>query len=609
MIGRKLSNYHINERIGEGGMGTVYKATDVYLKRTVAVKMLHPFLVSNTDSLKRFQNEAHLSARISHPNVATLFDFKASEQSHFIVMEYVNGQALDDILKRQGRLPEATAVKIMIQVLEGLGAAHELGILHRDLKPGNIMITQRGFVKLMDFGIARLENTERMTRQNSVIGTLEYLSPELVKGGTPTKAADLYAVGVMLHEMLSGQSLYAGDSEASLMYQIAHKPAQLQLKGVNKQLVQVVKKLTHKQAHKRYASTTAVIEALEKIYPAGRINTANLQQKQALAPETAQTASLLPFKVEWPDFKLPTSINLPFDMDFRILAAALLVCLLILVGGRLAVGGDAQSAENQGLTDEQELLSREDMGTTLTTENLAEGGLPITPSKDNGIQFIERFEEEEPASPEKKTEKRTENKKTTKSSPPQKTKQPTKKAPTQAETKTTIFSTIEEPAEKKSNEVIEKPLQAGSSLVAKESEPAAQLESVKERSTRPSQQVKVRIPDMFLSASFANTVSTNQNRQGDIIYLKTSQAIYQGEHLIIPRGAPLQAEIKKLRPAEGKKKAFMAIELQAVKAINGDWLTVTYPEYSNISKTLVAFQKGSQLSKIKVKSTNLTLNY
>lgn len=609
MIGRKLSNYHINERIGEGGMGTVYKATDVHLKRTVAVKMLHPFLVSNTDSLKRFQNEAHLSARISHPNVATLFDFKASEESHFIVMEYVNGQALDDVLKRQGRLPEATAVKIMIQVLEGLGAAHELGILHRDLKPGNIMITQRGFVKLMDFGIARLENTERMTRQNSVIGTLEYLSPELVKGGTPTKAADLYAVGVMLHEMLSGQSLFAGDSEASLMYQIAHKPAQLQLKGVNKQLVQVVKKLTQKQAHKRYASTTAVIEALEKIYPAGRINTANLQQKQVMSTETAQTAGVFPIKIEWPDFKLPSSINLPFDMDFRILAAALLVCLLILVGGRIAVGGDAQSQENKDLTDEQELLPSTDLGTTLPTEKLAEGGLPITPTKENGIRFIERFEEEEPASAEKKTEKRTEKKETTKSSPPQKTKQPTKKAPVQAETKTTIYSTIEEPAEKKSNEVIEKPLQAGSSLLAKETDPAAQLESVQERSARPSQQVKVRIPDMFLSASFANTVSTNQNRQGDIIYLKTSQAIYQGEHLIIPRGAPVQAEIKKLRPAEGKKKAFMAIELQAVKAINGDWLTVAYPEYSNISKTLVAFQKGSQLSKIKVKSTNLTLNY
>lgn len=610
MIGRKLSNYHINERIGEGGMGTVYKATDVHLKRTVAVKMLHPFLVSNTDSLKRFQNEAHLSARISHPNVATLFDFKASDQSHFIVMEYVNGQALDDVLKRQGRLPEATAVKIMIQVLEGLGAAHELSILHRDLKPGNIMITQRGFVKLMDFGIARLENTERMTRQNSVIGTLEYLSPELVKGGTPTKAADLYAVGVMLHEMLSGQSLYAGDSEASLMYQIAHKPAQLQLKGVNKQLVQVVKKLTQKQAHKRYASTTAVIEALEKIYPGGRINIANLEQKQARPHEAAQRAKALPFKMEWPDLKLPASINLPFDMDFRILAAAVLVCLLILVGGRIAVGGDAQNPENTDLTDNQELLPSTDGEIVTPAEDLAQGGLPVASTKGNGIQFIERFEEEAPSTTEKKKEKRTERKETTTSSPPQKTKRPTKKAPAQAETKTTIYSTIEEPAEKKSDEVIEKPLQSGSSLAAKEDDPASSVEeSLTERPTRPTKQVTVRIPDMFLSASFANTVSTNRNRQGDIVYLTTSQAIYQGEHLIIPRGAPVQAEIKKLRPAEGKKKAFMAIELLAVKAINGDWLTVAYPEYSNISKTLVAFQKGSQLSKIKVKSTNLTLNY
>lgn len=608
MIGRKLSNYHINERIGEGGMGTVYKATDVNLKRTVAVKMLHPFLVSNGDSLKRFQNEAHLSARISHPNVATLLDFKASDQSHFIVMEYVNGRALDDVLKIQNRLPEKEAVKIIIQVLEGLGAAHELGILHRDLKPGNIMITQRGFVKLMDFGIARLENTERMTRQNSVIGTLEYLSPELVKGGNPSKAADLYAVGVMLHEMLSGQSLYAGDSEASLMYQIAHKAPQLQLKGVNKQLVQVIKKLTQKQAHKRYTSTTAVIEALEKIYSAGRINTALLDQKKLIAPQGEQKATALPFKINWPAFKLPTAINLPFDIDFRILAGALVACLLILMIGRMAGADETQASHDDTLSEQEELPSATDMEGTNSSESLAQGGLPIAPNSENKIQFIERFEEKEiPVStPEK--EKATSRKTKKKASPPQTTKDRTKKAPAQAEARTTTYPTAEEPAENKAAESIEAPIQSGSSLASEEAK-SSQIEEIVETPARPTKQVTVRIPDMFVSASFANTVSTTQNRQGQIIYLKTSQPIYQGEHLIIPRGAPLQAEIKKLRPAQGKKKAFMAIELKAVQAINGDWLTVTYPEYSNISKTLVAFQKGSQLSKIKIKSTNITLNY
>lgn len=608
MIGRKLSNYHINERIGEGGMGTVYKATDVNLKRTVAVKMLHPFLVSNGDSLKRFQNEAHLSARISHPNVATLLDFKASEQSHFIVMEYVNGQALDDILKQHNRLPEREAVKIVIQVLEGLGAAHELGILHRDLKPGNIMITQRGFVKLMDFGIARLENTERMTRQNSVIGTLEYLSPELVKGGTPSKAADLYAVGVMLHEMLSGQSLYAGDSEASLMYQIAHKSPQLQLKGVTKQLVQVIKKLTQKQVHKRYASTTAVIEALEEIYAAGRINTALLDQQPLITPQEEKKAVALPFKMEWPALKLPSTINLPFDIDFRILAGALLTCLLILIVGSMAGGDEAQASQDGSLSEQEALLPAATNEGELSSESLAQGGLPIAPTSDNKIQFIERFEEKEATDSEPEKEKKTNKKKSKKATPPQRTKDLTKKAPAQAEAQTTTYPKVEEPAEKPIEEPIEAPIQPGSSLASEEANPT-QIEGIVETPARPVKQVTVRIPDMFVSASFANTVSTRQNRQGEIIYLKTSQAIYQGDHLIIPRGAPLQAEIKKLRPAQGKKKAFMAIELKAVQAINGDWLTVSYPEYSNISKTLVAFQKGSQLSKIKIKSTNLTLNY
>ncbi len=608
MIGRKLSNYHINERIGEGGMGTVYKATDVNLKRTVAVKMLHPFLVSNGDSLKRFQNEAHLSARISHPNVATLLDFKASDQSHFIVMEYVNGRALDDILKIQNRLPEKEAVRIIIQVLEGLGAAHELGILHRDLKPGNIMITQRGFVKLMDFGIARLENTERMTRQNSVIGTLEYLSPELVKGGNPSKAADLYAVGVMLHEMLSGQSLYAGDSEASLMYQIAHKAPQLQLQGVNRQLAQVVKKLTQKQTHKRYTSTTAVIEALEKIYSAGRINTALLDQKPLLAPQEEQKTIALPFKLEWPAFKLPSAINMPFDIDFRILAGALVTCLLILIVGRMAGGDEAQGAQDGSLSEQEDLLSATAAEGEISSESLAQGGLPIAPNSDNRIQFIERFEDKEASTTEPKKERKTNRKEPKKASPPQTTKDRANKAPAQAEAKTTTYPKAEEPAENKAAESIEAPIQPGSSFAKEEAEPT-KIERMVETPASPTKQVTVRIPDMFVSASFASTVSTTQNSQGEIIYLKTSQAIYQGEHLIIPRGAPLQAEIKKLRPAQGKKKAFMAIELKAVQAINGEWLTVSYPEYSNISKTLVAFQKGSQLSKIKIKSTNITLNY
>ena len=374
MIGRKLSNFHINERIGEGGMGTVYKATDLHLNRTVAIKMLHPMLVSNPDSFKRFRNEAHLSARISHPNVATLFNFQAVDDTHFIIMEYVKGQALDDLLALQGRLPEAEAAKIILQVLEGLGAAHELGIMHRDLKPGNIMITHRGFVKLMDFGIARLENTERMTRQNSVIGTLEYLSPELIKGGAPSKASDLYAVGVMFYEMLSGQSLHSGDSEAAVMYQIAHEKAKVQLPGVNKRLVQIIKKLVQKDPNKRYQSTQTVIQDLEKLYPAGKVNTRMITEKVDHEKSNSNARMALPVQFNLPKLSQLKSSQLPFDLDLRILAGALLVCLLIVGIGR---SGGTASPKANALADgtEEPALSLEteddDVSANITPVNSA----------------------------------------------------------------------------------------------------------------------------------------------------------------------------------------------------------------------------------------------
>lgn len=613
MIGRKLSNFHINERIGEGGMGTVYKATDLHLNRTVAIKMLHPFLVSNPDSFKRFRNEAHLSARISHPNVATLFNFQAVDGTHFIIMEFVNGQALDDMLKLQGRLPEAEAAKIILQVLEGLGAAHELGIMHRDLKPGNIMITHRGFVKLMDFGIARLENTERMTRQNSVIGTLEYLSPELVKGGAPSKASDLYAVGVMFYEMLSGQSLFSGESEAAMMYQIAHEKVKVQVPGANKRLVQIIKKLVHKDPNKRYQSTQEVIHDLEQIYQGGKVNTRLIEEKFDHQTSNSKSRAALPVQFSLPKIPQLQSIQLPFDLDLRILAGALLLCLLIVVVGR-SVGSDNDKEGMMVDKSDQPTLELEDgkeeVLADITPINSSQLGQPAKRS----IEFLERFDEE-PAVAEKESEKRAEKKASTK------TKKNTDNRDNQRDTKAKKRSETKEQKKKESpkeqevqsERVIETPPTKPTTIVEaepikKEFEPR-QIESPDNRTRRSVEEpVKIRIPDMFLSATFTETVSSEKNYEGQSVYLSTSTDVYQGDHLIIPRGAKVRATVKKVRRAQGKKRAFLAINLQSVQAINGQWLTISYPEYSNLSKDLVEFKRGSQLNRIKLKSTNITLN-
>ena len=614
MIGRKLSNFHINERIGEGGMGTVYKATDLHLNRTVAIKMLHPFLVSNPDSFKRFRNEAHLSARISHPNVATLFNFQAADDTHFIIMEFVNGQALDDMLKLQGRLPETEAAKIILQVLEGLGAAHELGIMHRDLKPGNIMITHRGFVKLMDFGIARLENTERMTRQNSVIGTLEYLSPELVKGGAPSKASDLYAVGVMFYEMLSGQSLFSGETEAALMYQIAHEKAKVQIPGANKRLLQIIKKLIHKDPNKRYQSTQEVIHDLEQHYRTGKVDTRLIVEKIEHQKPSSNSRMALPVQFSLPKFPQLKAIQLPFDLDLRILAGALLLCLLIVVIGRRG-GGDKEQGgivvdKNAPSTLELE-GEKEEVLADLTPVNSSQLGQP----EGRTIEFLERFEEE-PTIAEGESEKQAEKKSSTKAKKTTNKKSNSnnstskKRAGAQEQKK----KEVPQKKESKPEQIVEKPSTKSTTTLAEEAPVQKemvprQIESPDNRARRSAgEAVKIRIPDMFLSATFAETVSSEKNYEGQSVYLSTSTDIYQGDHLIIPRGAKVKATVKKVRRAQGKKRAFLAINLQSVQAINGQWLTISYPEYSNLSKDLVEFKRGSQLNRIKLKSTNITLN-
>lgn len=615
MIGRKLSNFHINERIGEGGMGTVYKATDLSLNRTVAIKMLHPFLVNNPDSFKRFRNEAHLSARISHPNVATLFDFQEAEGSHFIVMEYVQGKALDDVLKLQDKLPEEEAVKVTLMVLEGLGAAHELGIMHRDLKPGNIMVTHRGFVKLMDFGIARLENTERMTRQNSVIGTLEYLAPELVKGAAPSKASDLYAVGVMLYEMVSGETLFSEDSEAALMYQIAHKQPSFRFAGFSKNLIRVIKKLTNKQVSKRYQSTQEVIQDLEKISRGGKINTRLLSQKVAAPAKLAKPSISIPFNLSKPNLAQVKKVNLPFDMDLRIIAGAAVLCLMILIFGINRSGESPTPSGEEGngeIAENRQDIERADA--EMNTGGLLANNLPNKEAGRKEITFIERFTDDESPSPEEadkqrqtqRSESRTEKsqpkeekrkqvvqeeKKQTTYQAPEK-QAPEKKESIQPETKSELIQEREKPEEKVEEKIVERP---------REPEP--------EPERRATRSVKLRIPDTYIAASFSEGVSTEKNYEGQTVYLRTSSPLYKGEHLIIAKGATVKAVVKKLRKSEGKKKAFLALNLVSVQAINGRWLSISYPEYSNLSKTVVEFQRGLQLNKIKLKSTNITINY
>src|SRR5262245_28900350 len=220
--GTLSGRYELGDRLGSGGMSNVYKATDLILERTVAVKILAEHLSDDERFVARFRREALAVAKLIHPNIVQVYDTGKDDGRHYIVMEYVSGRSGAQILQRQGPVGPGIAAEIGIQACAGLDYAHRRGIIHRDVKPGNLMITGGPVgggeltVKLTDFGIARAIEQTRITQVGSVVGTAAYLSPEQVRGDEATPGTDVYALGVVLYQFLTGRLPYEGSSLAEL---------------------------------------------------------------------------------------------------------------------------------------------------------------------------------------------------------------------------------------------------------------------------------------------------------------------------------------------------------------------------------------------------------
>lgn len=217
MIGQIVGNYKIEAKLGEGGMGAVYRGVDTMLDREVAIKALKPELASQTSIVERFRSEAVTLAKLNHPNIAALYTMFRQGEELYMVLEFVRGETMDTIMQKRGALPAEEAIPVFCQVLDGIDHAHELGIVHRDIKPANIMLTENGKLKVLDFGIARLLGSARMTRAGNIIGTLEYMAPEQVKGQETDARSDIYALGMMLYEVLTGRLPFQTDNEFELM--------------------------------------------------------------------------------------------------------------------------------------------------------------------------------------------------------------------------------------------------------------------------------------------------------------------------------------------------------------------------------------------------------
>jgi eukaryotic-like serine/threonine-protein kinase len=259
--------YEIAELLGQGGMARVFRGTDTVLGRSVAVKVLSPQYAQDDQFVARFRREAQAAAGLNHPNIVSVYDTGSQGDVHFIVMEYVEGRTLRDVIRQEGPLLPERVAEIGQAVSRALASAHQAGLVHRDIKPGNIMLTRDGEVKVMDFGIARTSTGDTLTQTAAVLGTASYLSPEQAQGSSVDARSDIYSLGCVLYEMLTGRAPFTGDSPVAIAYKHVREdpvpPGRIN-PDVPDSLEAVVMKAMAKNPENRYQTADELREDLER---------------------------------------------------------------------------------------------------------------------------------------------------------------------------------------------------------------------------------------------------------------------------------------------------------------------------------------------------------
>lgn len=262
------NRYKINKELGRGGMAIVYEATDIMLDRQVALKMVRPEYASDDAFIEKIKHEARAVARISHPNVVNIYDIGQVKKAHYLVMENINGQNLKDIIEARGKLPVIEALDIASQIAAALHVAHDNSIVHCDIKPHNIIVTPENQVKVTDFGIARaVSSTMTLNTTNSIVGSAHYFSPEQAKGGEITPSTDIYSLGIVLYEMLTGEVPYTGETAVAVALQ--HIKADLPdpnkfNSSIPGEVINIIEKALAKESEERYSNALEMREELLK---------------------------------------------------------------------------------------------------------------------------------------------------------------------------------------------------------------------------------------------------------------------------------------------------------------------------------------------------------
>ncbi|HLY49625.1 MAG TPA: protein kinase [Solirubrobacteraceae bacterium] len=330
LLGTLLSGrYRLEARIGAGGMSTVYCALDETLERRVAIKLLNREVSSDSDELERFRREARAVAQLSHPHIVGVIDAGEDEGRPYIVFEYIEGETLKERIRRLGRLPVPEAVAYAIEIARALGAAHARHIVHRDVKPQNVLIDEEGSAKVTDFGIARTLDEEGLTADGRVIGTTDYVSPEQALGHQVTGQSDLYSLGIVLYEMLTGEVPFKGESQVA----VAMKHVREDLPDVQRvrpeisaALAAVVDRATAKQPADRYRDDAELIADLEDVLAieTARSGSATGEATTVLRTLPSQSQRVVPFRLR----------HRVIAVLLLVLAAAATIAVLVWLGSR-----------------------------------------------------------------------------------------------------------------------------------------------------------------------------------------------------------------------------------------------------------------------------------
>ena len=348
VIGTLISErYRLEEKIGSGGMSSVYRAFDPTLERWVAIKLMHRDISHDPDQLERFRREARAVAQLNHPHVVTVIDAGEDDGAPYIVFEYVEGETLKDRIRRFGRLPVSEAVAYAIEIGRALEAAHASKLVHRDVKPQNVLIDPDGRAKVTDFGIARSLEAHGLTATGRVLGTTDYVSPEQALGHEVTGQSDIYSLGIVLYEMLTGETPFKADTQVAVAMKHVREPlpdVQRRRPEISASLAAVVERATSKETQNRYQDVSEMVHDLEEVLAieAARTGQTTGEATTVLQSLSGDTADFAPIRLRRPRRVLA----------FTVLVLALLAVTAVFLATRTEKGtGGPVVKKPRGLTE------------------------------------------------------------------------------------------------------------------------------------------------------------------------------------------------------------------------------------------------------------------